>query len=97
MHPDTVRYWERKAWIDLRDWAPDPLLRALGKDDLIQRHSDPAIPMVGAFSHIMHAWGGAFADNANHAQRQPGSARTRKGARSRAMAINGKGRCFAVA
>lgn len=30
VHPDTVKYWERKASVDLRGYAPDRMLRALG-------------------------------------------------------------------
>ena len=30
VHPETVRYWERKADVDLRGWAPDRLLKAMG-------------------------------------------------------------------
>lgn len=93
VHPDTVRYWERKARIDLRGWAPDRLLRALGKGDLVQRHIYPARPMVGVFSHNTRARGGVLSENGKHAQRKPCGARTRKGAPCRAMAINGKGRC----
>lgn len=93
VHPDTVRYWERKARIDLRGWAPDRLLRALGKGDLVQRHVYPARSMLGIFPHSMRTRGGVLAANEKTVQRQPCSARTRKGAPCRAMAINGKGRC----
>ena len=30
VHPDTVKYWEGKATVDLRGYAPDRLLQALG-------------------------------------------------------------------
>jgi hypothetical protein len=42
VHPDTVRYWEHKARVNLRGWAPDRMLRALGKGDLVERHTFPA-------------------------------------------------------
>lgn len=93
MHPDTVRYWERKARIDLRGWAPDRLLRALGKGDLVQRHTYRARPMVGVFPHTMRARDGVLVENGKHSRRRICGARTRKGTPCRARAINGKGRC----
>jgi len=93
LHPDTVRYWESKARVDLRGWAPDRLLRALGKGDLVERHTYPARRTFGVFPHTMRARGGVLGENGKHAQRQTCGARTRKGAPCRARAINGKGRC----
>lgn len=84
VHPDTVRYWERKARVDLRGWAPDRLLRALGKGDLVQRNTYPARPTLGGFLHTTRARGGVL---------QQCGAKTRKGRPCRAKVLPKKNRC----
>lgn len=93
IHPDTVRYWERKARVDLRGWAPDRLLRALGKGDLVERQTFPARRTFGGFLASMRARDGVLGEKGKYSQRQTCGARTRKGTSCRARAINGKGRC----
>lgn len=93
LHPDTVRYWERKRRVDLRGWAMERILNALGKGELVERHTFPASPNVGDFPHTMRARGGVLVENGKHSRRQTCGARTRKGTPCRANAINGKERC----
>ncbi len=93
LHHDSVRYWERKAKVDLRGWAPDRILRALGRGDLVLRHTYPAWPCYGVFPHSTRAWGGVLLSGEKYKKLGACGARTRKGNPCRAMAINGKGRC----
>lgn len=93
VHHDTVRYWERKARVDLRGWAVERILKALGKGGLVQRHTFPARPMLGVFPHSTRARDGVLGENGKSTQRQQCGARTRKGTPCRARAINSKGRC----
>tara|TARA_R110002167_G_scaffold366444_2_gene597245 strand:- start:108976 stop:109437 length:462 start_codon:yes stop_codon:yes gene_type:complete len=93
LHPDTVRYWERKARVNLRGWAMERILNALGKGELVQRHIFPARPMFGDFLATMRARDRVLFENGKHRRRQTCGARTRKGTPCRARAINGKKRC----
>lgn len=42
LHPDSIRYWERKPRVDLRRYAPDAMLKALGLGRLSQRGIHPS-------------------------------------------------------
>ena len=50
LHPDTVRYWERKALVDLRGHAPHLMLKALGAEHLSRKGKYPGPRFDGGFS-----------------------------------------------
>ena len=50
LHLDTVRYWERKALVDLRGHAPDLMLKALGAAHLSQKGEYPGPRFDGGLS-----------------------------------------------
>lgn len=102
VHPDTVKYWEAKATVDLRGWGPKRLLQALG----IDRPSNDGLTPPRRTAHA--SWGifrtptrardgvleksGGFPGAAKSRSGQCG-ARTRKGTPCRAKALPGKMRC----
>jgi transcriptional regulator with XRE-family HTH domain len=49
LHPDTVKYWERKALVDLRGHAPDRILKALGAEHLSRKGKYPGPRFDGGF------------------------------------------------
>ena len=53
LHPDTVKYWERKALVDLRGHAPDLMLKALGEGHLSLRGKFPGPRFNGGFSRTV--------------------------------------------
>ncbi|MEZ5720982.1 MAG: helix-turn-helix transcriptional regulator [Paracoccaceae bacterium] len=98
VHPDTVRYWERKAIVDLRGWAPDRLLKAMGLDKFSRRHVYPAARFKeGIFPPITRAWGGVLDLTEKYPvttrSAKTCGARTRKGTPCRTKALPGKTRC----
>lgn len=97
VHPDTVRYWERKANVDLRGYAPDRILRALGLAGVSQRGIYPGPRFSGYFSTTTRARGGVLTETDLPAVTTRRSwrcgARTRKGTPCQAKAMPGKTRC----
>lgn len=96
LHPDSIKYWERKAKVDLRGWAADRILRALGFAHLSQKGVFPCREPKqewGNYLISMRARDGVLVGSRESTLQQPCGARTRKGHPCRAMAINGKGRC----
>ena len=58
LHPDSVKYWERKPTVDLHGHAPDRILQALGLDELSQKNVYPAPPFYaqrGNFPALVRA------------------------------------------
>ncbi len=98
VHPDTVRYWERKVTVDLRGFAPKLLLRAMGLDRFLQTNLPP-----GSLSHRGNspAYARARGEVLENAPQfdvmtvytMQCCARTRSGNACRANAIPGKTRC----
>ncbi|TDL88025.1 helix-turn-helix domain-containing protein [Meridianimarinicoccus aquatilis] len=97
LHPDTVKYWERKPTVDLRGHAPDRLLRALHAGHLSLRGVYPCVEPRGIFGTGTRARGGVlqFAAISAAPSRGPTScgARTRKGTACKASPLPGKKRC----
>ncbi len=109
LHPDSIRYWERKARVDLRGYAPARILKALGLTGPKSGHG----PLLGNFATIPRARNrllpsSEFPDAVKErearllaeleARRTKGpwkrcGARTRKGKPCRAKALPGKTRC----
>ncbi|MBY6203172.1 helix-turn-helix domain-containing protein [Maritalea mobilis] len=96
LHPDTIRYCERKAEIDLRGYAVERMLKALGLGHISQRGVYPSARFQDAqrelFDTNTGARGGVLPRNTRGGQRTCG-ARTRKGTPCRAKALPGKTRC----
>jgi hypothetical protein len=97
LHPDSVKYWEGKARIDLRGWAPDRILRALGAGHLSQRGIYPAWRKTGDFCAVMRARSGVLEatdlSRITRARDHRCGAKTRKGRPCRAKPLPGKRRC----
>lgn len=98
IHPDTVRYWEGKPFINARGYAPRRMLAALGvtppKTIATPRHRGGTI---GYFPALTRARGGVLSltkpmPKAASA-RVTCDARTRKGTLCRALSEPGKRRC----
>lgn len=100
VHPDTVRYWERRAIVDLRGWAPDRLLHAMGLGELSQKGTFPGprfVSQQGISSTLTRARGGVLAETdkssiTTRGKRRCG-AKTRKGTPCRAKPLPDKTRC----
>ncbi|WP_363320823.1 helix-turn-helix transcriptional regulator [Roseovarius sp.] len=97
LHPDSVKYWESKARIDLRGWAPDRILRALGAGHLSQRGIYPAWRETGVFPAPLRARNRVLEASDFPAVKRRGNgccgAKTRKGKPCRAKPLPGKRRC----
>jgi len=97
VHPDTVKYWERKAIVDLRGHAPERILRALGLAGVSRRGTYPGPRFSGYFSPLTRARGGVLVKTDLPAVTTRGNwrcgARTRKGTPCRARALPGQKRC----
>jgi transcriptional regulator with XRE-family HTH domain len=109
LHPDSVRYWERKPRLDLHGHAPARMLKALGLGDLLRRSSFSAqyargrAETAGEFPNntrardrLLHAL--EAIPCAREARQLVGpwkrcGARTRKGTPCRAKALPRKTRC----
>jgi transcriptional regulator with XRE-family HTH domain len=91
LHPDSIWYWERKTRVDLRGYAPDRILRALGLGDLLKHRSSGA---PGEFLHtVTRARGGLLPQQGISLRPKRCGAQTRKGTPCRAKALPGKTRC----
>jgi DNA-binding transcriptional regulator YiaG len=90
LHPDTVRYWERKPRLDLRGYACVRMLKALGLGHLSMVGVFPARD-GGISDHYTRAGWGLSLNFAPTPKRC--AARTRKGTACRAKALPGKTRC----
>jgi DNA-binding transcriptional regulator YiaG len=92
LHPDSVRYWERKARVDLRGYAPARILNALGLTG-----AQPHTPgNLVDFATLPRARSGVLPDADFPTFKCPWKrcgARTRKGKPCRAKALPGKTRC----
>lgn len=97
LHPDSVRYWERKPRVDLRGYAPDRMLKALGLGSLSLRDVYPSerflAALGGNYCTVMRARGGVLGPGIRRAGSQRCGARTRKGTPCRAKPMPGKTRC----
>ncbi|TDE35057.1 helix-turn-helix domain-containing protein [Antarcticimicrobium sediminis] len=97
VHPHTIRYWERKATVDLRGYAPDRILRALGLAGQSRRGTYPGPRFSGFFASITRARDGGLVQTDLPAVTTRTNwrcgARTRKGTPCRAKALPGKTRC----
>ena len=98
VHPDTVRYWERKAFVDLRGWAPDKLLKAMDLSELSFRNVYPGPRFEGGiFRTSTRAWDGVLGLTEKYSVTMRGAetcgALTRKGTPCRAKPLPGKARC----
>jgi len=100
LHPDSIRYWERKARVDLRGYAPTRILKALGLGDLLQRGVYPSerfTRLHGGFLRTSTRARDELLPNTDFpAFKGPWKrcgARTRKGKPCRAKALPGKTRC----
>lgn len=96
VHPDTVKYWEGKATVDLRGHAPDRLLHALGLGGLSQKGDFPRprfFAKPGDFCAVTRARGGVLRGTVIMAGPKRCGARTRKGTPCRAKVLPGKARC----
>ena len=96
LHPDSVKYWERKPMVNLRGHAPDLILDALGSGELSQKNvfpADTSLSPWGNFHSIMRAGGGVLGGTGISSPPKSCGARTRKGTPCRAKALPGKRRC----
>lgn len=100
LHPDSIRYWESKARVDLRGYAPDLILKSLGMGHLSRRGVYPSERFLtdafGNKSTSMRAreWVLEIADKpAVKVLPETCGARTRKGKPCRARALMGRKRC----
>jgi hypothetical protein len=93
LNHDSVRYWERKAKVDLRGWVPDRIFQALGRVTWFIATPIRLGSTLGYFPHDTRARGGVLVANGKWEDGKPCGALTRKGTACRAKAINGKGRC----
>lgn len=100
LHTDSIRYWEGKAFIDLRGYAPDLILEALGMGELSRRGVYPSERFLtaGFGNKNTHTrardWVLDFADKLQVSARpKTCGARTRKGTPCRARAMPGRKRC----
>jgi len=97
LHPDSVKYWEGKARIDLRGWAPDRILHALGAGHLSQKDIFPARRAEGDLRPVTRARNRVFYDSDFPAVRRTRDrrcgAKTRKGKPCRAKPLPGRRRC----
>ena len=90
LHPDSVKYWERKGSLDLRGYAVVRMLAALGLEALTKRHRTR---IRGNYATITRAWDGVLGETSASPRNRACGARTRKGAPCRAKPIPGKARC----
>lgn len=97
LHPDSVKYWEGKARIDLRGWAPDRILNALGAGHLSQKSVYPAWRSTGNFCALMRARKRVLEANDFPVVKRRGNgrcgAKTRKGEPCQAKPLPGRKRC----
>ncbi|WP_333869816.1 helix-turn-helix transcriptional regulator [Cypionkella sp.] len=84
MHPDSVKYWETKAQVNLRGCAPARIVKALGWEA-------PRLVEVGNFPTKLRARHGLLAFTKGTSGKC--GARTRKGTPCRCKPIPGKKRC----
>lgn len=97
LHPDTVRYWERKACLDMRGHAPVRMLKALGLDHLSLCGGCPVHPIevsqFGNYPTTTRARGRVLDKTGFCGHYKRCRARTRKGTPCRAQTMPGKTRC----
>jgi len=91
LHPDTIRYWERRGSINPKGYAPSRILVALGLG-VSPRHNR----RTGKISPLTRARVGVLVALGKIPAKVGGArcgARTRKGLPCRAKALPGKARC----
>lgn len=100
LHPDSVRYWEKKPEIDLRGYAVSKMLDALGIGALSRRHKHPAWTCLGfreKTDQYARACDGVLGKTDKSCIVGGGAvicgAKTRKDTPWRARALPGKKRC----
>jgi transcriptional regulator with XRE-family HTH domain len=104
LHPDSIRYWERKARIDLRGYAPVRIVKALrtfaletlGNIATIPRARSGLLPSSEFCHAIKKRETRLLAELAERRAQGPWKrcgARSRKGKPCRAKALPGKTRC----
>lgn len=97
LHPDAVRYWERKPRLDLCGYAVVAMLTALGLDDLSRRNLHASNRFTasrhGESLGATNARDGLLPRRGISSVHNRCGARTRKGTPCRAKALPGKTRC----
>lgn len=100
LHPDSVRYWEKKLEIDLRGYAVCKMLDALGAAALSRRHKYPAWTFPGfgeKTDQYARVRGGVLGKTDKSCIAGAGAvicgAKTRKDTLCQARALPGKIRC----
>jgi hypothetical protein len=97
LHPDTVRYWEAKPYLDMRGHAPERMLKALGLGHLSRRGVYPSerfhASRFGDYATTTRARLGVLAERGISGRHKKCGARTRKGVPCRAVVLPGKTRC----
>jgi len=95
IHPDSVKYWERRDRLDLRGHAPARMLRALGAEYLL-RAGQPGGHRRGDFRALnarARTWGLTSLPKPKPAARVRCEAQTRRGTPCRRMSEPGRRRC----
>ena len=94
LHPDTVKYWERKASVNLRGYAPDRMLKALGLGELSHCGIYPSPRFNGGISGTnTRARDGVLGKGGTSRGKRRCGAQTRKGGPCKAQRLPGKTRC----
>lgn len=97
LHADTVRYWERKAHLDLRGHAPVRMLNALGLGNSFTHDffpvRAPRASSFGDFTNTTRARDGVLGTTRFCGHQKRCGARTRKGTPCRSQSLPGKTRC----
>ena len=93
IHPDAVKYWEKKSQVDIRGFAPSRILRALGRVDLLAKPKRTDRRKTGEFSRtVTRARHGVWGRTSFVSPKKCG-ARTRQGTPCEMKPVSGKRRC----
>ena len=92
LHPDTVKYWERRSHVDHRGHAPRLICAALGMRPVAPLCSTERMAR-GFLRSNARAWGGLLVGAKQKPRPERCGAKTRSGTPCRAKPLPGKTRC----